>query len=255
MSLTSRGYIPRKSSSNNSPIQKGATEALKIDKNEIERVLHDLRKNSDLLVEQLEPKMATHLKLIVDYAKKFHKTSSYNDFYEQILKYFSNVKNILPGTVASTLIGNYYYKGDFESKVYAPTCIGSIPSPDDQELPPCDRNVVVVYRDKTSDKSIANTITKVPTTNKKDIVVLMGDISSRDTTLYDNEHKLLASMNVVNYDLFLYQGGYYRLLKRLYTPMRHNVAKERSTNNYGDAVYVFIAVFVLIILAMAILIK
>lgn len=238
-------YIPRKSTSNNPIVTKGATEALKIDKDEIERILTSLENDRDVIANQLTGQKAAYLKLITDYAKKFHGTSSYRDFYDQILKHFAGGQKIFPRSVAAVLVGNYYYKGDLPSKVYAPTCIDSIPTPDDEYLPPCDRNVILVYRDESYCKSVASNLTNLNVTTK-DIVVLMGDINPETAKLYQSELELLSAMDVTSYDFYIYINGYYKAIRPLGMVRKHKHYERVQNSSSALPIVATIAVLLII---------
>ena len=240
-------YIPRKSISDNLAVLKGATEALKVDKDEIERMLIALRKNSETLVSQADKTSSIYIRIIRDHALKFYKTSSYEDFYKLILKHFSDVGILLPNTISSFLIGRGLYKGEFANKSYAPTCIASIPSPEDIDIDilDIDKTISIVYRDYGSGKSIVTTLLR-PKNSKGDIVVLMGDLDSANSKLSESEVDLLKSINVANYEFYTYFNGYYKAQRHLQMTIKKK-RNRNSSESYISLIAIFLFLTILVI--------
>lgn len=210
-------YIPRrtkgdtttkKSLTNSSMISKGATDALKIDKGDIERTIEFLRQNHDVLINQANKELADEINRIRNYVRQFHGTSSYQDFYKLVIKHFSDVSEPMPRTVGAFCIGFHQAKGELKQKKYAATCIDSIPLPDEPLEQEYNHSVILLYRDGVH--VFCKSLLTIKTENYA-FVFLMGenDENKLDNALSTKEIEMIRQLGISSYHLYAYRGGVY----------------------------------------------
>lgn len=202
-------YIPRRAKSyeKSTLISKGATDVLKIDKDAIEKIIQELRKNQEIVITQANYDLSEKIRRVKDYVKQFHNTSSYNEFYNILIKNFSTVTNPLPGTIGAFCIGNYTFKGDIERK-YAITCYDSIPLPNSPLCEKYENTLILIYKDV--DYSICKPIFYINNSNPA-YVFIMGD---GQTSLSSVDINHLTDLNISDYYLYCYENGIYKALSK-----------------------------------------
>lgn len=259
-------YIPRRtkgdntskrSLTNSSLISKGATDALKIDKGDIERTIEFLRKNHDILLNQANKDLSDEIDRIRSYVRQFHGTSSYKDFYKLVVKHFGDVSEPMPGTIASFCIGFHQAKGELKQKKYAATCIDSIPPPDEPLEREYHHSVILIYRDGVHVFCKPLYTCKTSSTA---FVFLMND-ESTDESLSTKEIEMIRQLGITSYHLYTYRGGvYYDISKGIVDISRslrlgfhsnddHSSKKHHeNNNNTTNTTLIWIILFVVILI-------
>ena len=124
-------------------VKKGGN-SFKIDIDELEVLIQNLRKHANLKINQLPQKLAADHRKIVTYVELLYDSSaSYPVLLEIISKYFDNLHQILPGTV-----GEYYAGCRVASKISlnpscSPICARSMPY---GKMEPCQYGVIMADR-------------------------------------------------------------------------------------------------------------
>ena len=252
-------YIPRKSNYNKNDLKavvKGSNETLRVDKVEIETILKQLRVNEGIIVSQANKTLTTYLARIQEYAKQFHGTSSYKDFYTLVIDIFGDVQEVMPGTISAFLIGYHQFRGNVSNKKYAATCVNAIPSLNIDKYPAsCDKTVLIIYRDTKINKSYIKPI-NIATTNRSKLsyIYVMSDISNtEDIKLTDTEISSLKSYDIKDYELYTYMDGIYKFIRKdaigfnapLQMVRRHENSHKSSSSG---VVYVTILLSVFLVL-------
>lgn len=152
-------YIPYRTTGSReaqskSLVEKGSTDALRIDRDEIERTISMLRDNHQVLLKDITTAPHKHLEAEVSKLRKWAKSllglETYTDFYRLIIRHFGDLKSTEPGTIGSFCYGcnSVPGGGGVSAGGCTPTCLGSIPAPDMPGWVTCQSNVSILYRDK-----------------------------------------------------------------------------------------------------------
>ena len=86
-------------------VKKGGNDILKIDINEIESISRNLRRNSHLLVKTLPPDVKRDFRQLLTYVSLLHGSSQYVILHDIVMKHFSNIGEIYPGTIGAYCSG------------------------------------------------------------------------------------------------------------------------------------------------------
>ena len=202
-------YLPRKDRKDPvTGISKGASEVLKIDKEEIGRTIKQLSDNKDVLITQCEGSLRKSLETIRNYVTQFHKTSAYEEFYQLVIEQFKNVTEVLPGTIAAFCIGSYAYKGGVDDKRYAATCVDSIPLPNEDLAMQYSSMVVLLCNN-------AGSLICIPLTSGNrshpGYFYLMGDLPYPKRAEIEN---VIKNFGIKSYRLYSYDGSNYNDLSK-----------------------------------------
>lgn len=134
----------------NTLVEKGSSDALRIDWNEIERNVKFLRDNYYAGLDELDPKMEASLQKIKNMALKLRGTSSYSNFYSMLTRHFGDLEttDFLPHTVGSYCYGcsTANSRGFVGNKSCSLHCAsdGGIMSPEIAEMATCTDNVYLL---------------------------------------------------------------------------------------------------------------
>lgn len=258
-------FIPVYSSQSSEPkrqIIKGGSDALRIDKSEIGKILEKLRENYMVCINEASKEITDQLVILKDYAHRLHGTEAYPSFYKLILKHFNDIGAPRPGTVAAVCCGANYTEGMKEGdKEYAVTCANAIPTPRMKAWPQ-PANTIIIYKEKNGSPKL-----KVLQRDKfasQYYVFLIDGI----TNIGEKEAKLLRHLHTEEVVVYLYKSdGTYQSLPPLrfklaflnedYSEekrMKENRTKKRESDNENDRGNHFNYVWIFFILLLIIIV-
>ncbi len=219
---------PKETGPDNYSIKKGGTDALRIDKNDIEKTIIYLKNNADVIVNEAKADTSSELDKLYTYATHLYNTESYSDFYKIIVKHFSELPDIKPGTIAAACYGCSNINGLSENlRSCAATCIDGIPPPKIPQWASCENTVALLIREG------GNSYLQV--LKKKDgnfayIYMLTGE-SNPSARLTSGEYELLLNERIMEYHLFNYNNSYYLDMSKGVVKVPIPTLKSRG---YGD---------------------
>lgn len=236
--------VPRESASK-SLVEKGSSEALKMDTNEIQRTVSILRDNYTVRLDEAPQALTSEINKLNQWALLLWGTETYNDFYKIIMSHFADLdeRDIVPGTIAAFCYGcglnSISSLSDKGARACTPSCLGSIKPSGVPQWVSCTAGVQLLYRDKKGiyrwkelQKAKAVTATReVPTT----YIFFFDDLTYLDdsrsgagpptTSLGEArsdafgigsgkskpiDYKEIVKRGINKYSLYEYRGGNYR---------------------------------------------
>ena len=133
--------------SRNHVVEKGSTDVLKIDVNELDKLMANLRRNADTPIRELSDELGKQFRRLISYVSLLYDSSSYNVIYNVVLKHFSNLDRVIPGTIGAYCAGCHVKTSLSSTKPgCSPICAGSMPqNKDDWEF--CKNTVILATYD------------------------------------------------------------------------------------------------------------
>ena len=116
----------------NNIVEKGSNDTLKIDINELDKLISNLRKNADTHIRELSGELGEQFRQLVSYVSLLYDSSSYVILYNVVHKYFANIENIIPGTIGAYCAGCHVNTSFTEYPGCSPICSGSMPPKNDE---------------------------------------------------------------------------------------------------------------------------
>lgn len=143
-----RKYTPRYTSRESDTTEitiakKGSSTALSIDYKAIDKIVAKLRKHHTTSVN--EPKYKNDIVKLNEYVQTLYHTNAYETFYSLIVKHFSDLKTITPGTIGAHCYGCNYATAFGGDQACNALCAGGIPPPKLPQWASCAHNVVLLH--------------------------------------------------------------------------------------------------------------
>lgn len=192
-------------------VEKGSSDALKVDKDEIERTISILRDNYQIVVSGASKQLEVEINKLTKIANSLLGLESYNDFYRLIIKHFGDLEEsqIVSGTIGAFCYGCNLYKSlSTGVKVCVPTCIGSIPTPNMPRWISCDSNVFILYRDR--EKKYLWKEIQVIAPDKLNYVFLIDDNDPDQSPI---DYDVLRKKGIEQYAVYQMKEGMYKHIK------------------------------------------
>lgn len=262
-------YIPVKKSKNESSsqnshsglVEKGSNDAIRIHTDDIERTISRLRDNHTISLDNLPNELEIEVKKLRGWAENFIGTETYPDFYKIILKHFSDLDNIIPGTIGSFCYGCSHSAGFEDNKPCSATCVNSIPPPNIPTWVECDSNVSLLYINGDVPTPTINwhDIHTVGTNKLTYIFVMSGPQSTKITD------GMLKDKGIRSYSIYRVNNGLYTHIrtgtvgrvsgnKKLTTRKNEHVYEEIVNKDRKKQLIGYSAIYILVMLLVLILI-
>lgn len=104
-------------------------DVIKIDLEKLDKTISNLRKNHTKQISTLSGSLKVEFERVVTYVSLLHDSSCYSQLHDIVIKYFSDLTDISPGTIGAYLAGCIIGKEYNGSKRCSHVCAGSAPLP------------------------------------------------------------------------------------------------------------------------------
>lgn len=229
MSRHSKNFIPVRKSTRDKEslnqtikvVEKGSTDAIKIHKDDIELTITKLRDNHDIELSNLTKDLEIEVKKLRGWAENFLNTETYEDFYRIIIKHFSDLDNIIPGTIGAFCYGCNDTESFKGVKSCAAMCIGSIPPPNIPDWADCDSNIRLLHLVNGSPvwKDL-----QIVGHNKLTYIFVLPS-AGEDPKYVDISDNILREKGIKSYEI-------YTIYKKTYCHLRSGVINSHNIGSY-----------------------
>jgi len=133
-------------------ISKAGKKVFKVDIGHFDKLCRYFKDKCDLKIKNLSGNDKEDFKLMVSYVRLLYGTKYYDHIHKKIIKYFSDLDGVKPGTIGG-YFGGCLVNTSFESQPgCSAVCAGSVPRPaDDEGWSFCDQSVVFAEGNYNSD--------------------------------------------------------------------------------------------------------
>lgn len=195
---------PKFSRLGNRVVEKGGTDVLKIDINELDQLVANLRQNANKQIRELSGELGEQFRQLISYVGLLYDSSSYNVLYEVVNKHFANIDEVIPGTIGAYCAG-CHVETSFSDKVpgCSPVCAGSMP-PKNDDWNFCQNTVVLATYE--NNRFIFTLLKSGDTKEEKSKAYVFVNYSSHNAFpgFSDAEKQQLKSLGIES----LYLNGY-----------------------------------------------
>jgi hypothetical protein len=142
-------------------VTKGGNKMFKVDIGHFDKLCEKFRQKADMKIKHLKGRDKEDFKLMVSYVRLLYGTGYYEHLYEKVKKYFTDIPNVMPGTVGG-YFGGCLVSTSFEKQPgCSAACAGSVPRPkSDEGWSFCDQ--AVVFADRDGNRGYSFTMLKEP---------------------------------------------------------------------------------------------
>lgn len=243
-------------------VQKGSSAALEVDRDEIERLIAQLRQHHSMRLKGAPEDLQTQVKKLRDWAERFSGFETYDDFYRIIIKHFGDLDEIQPGTIGAFCFGCQIGKSlpNPSTRACSATCLGSIPAPDMPHWINCECNVFLLSQEKDGSHhwKTLQTVSK----SRVAYIFLLGDLQGEIKT------EELEARGIVRYYLYQYRNGTYKELpsqristlkgpsgsdRQVRDDVIHRIEQIRKKRQRNHLKVVFFAILIIVLIIVALL--
>ena len=142
-------------------VTKGGNKMFKVDIGHFDKLCEKFRNKCNIKIKNLTGRDKEDFKLMVSYVRLLYGTGYYEHLHEKVKKYFTDIPNVMPGTVGGYFGGCLVSTSFDDQPGCSLACAGSVPRPKDEEgWSFCDQ--AVVFADRDGNRGYTFTMLKEP---------------------------------------------------------------------------------------------
>jgi hypothetical protein len=128
-------------------VTKGGKKVFKVDIGHFDKLCRKFRDKAEVRIKNLTGRDREDFKLMVSYVRLLYGTNYYDHLYSKVEKYFSDLKEVNPGTVGGYFGGCLVSTSFGDQPGCSAVCAGAVPRPkDDEGWSFCDKAVIFAER-------------------------------------------------------------------------------------------------------------